>query len=343
VDFNKKDLADKLLKNGWDLLLPKDDYKLSYPDDTSWEEDVFSEGKTSFPHSFSKVMNKKYEIIINTPFGNELLAEFAKALIENEKPGSSGYTDFLAISFSSTDYVGHPYGPNSVEIQDTYIRLDSQLADLFKSLDQNVGKGNYLLFLTADHGAAETTKFLQSMHIPAGNFNYKACSDSLKEFAQRIYGTPDLIKNFSNFQIYFDNKVLEEKHLNTTDVENAFGEYLQDHYSEIEKIFLRHDLRHLSASRIPYNYILNGFNTERSGNVEFSLKTDYLTDHPNYGTTHGNSFPYDTHVPLIFYGWHIPSKEINTPVYIVDIAATISNLLGITEPNGCIGIPLIGN
>ena len=342
LDFNKKDLADKLFNNGWDLLLPKEDYTLSFPDNVPWEEDVFSEGKTSFPHSFSKVMNKKYNMIINTPFGNELLEEFAKALIENEKPGSSGYTDFLAISFSSTDYVGHPYGPNSVEIQDTYIRLDRQLADLFKSLDQYIGKGNYLLFLTADHGAAETVKFLQNMHIPAGNFDYKSCGDSLKAFAERKYGTPDLIKNFSNFQIYFDNKIIEEKHLNTTDLEDVFGEYLQDEFPEIEKIFLRHDLRHLSASRIPYNYILNGFNTERSGNVEFSLKPDYLTDHQNYGTTHGSSFPYDTHVPLIFYGWHIPAKEINTPVYTVDIAATISNLLGVTEPNGCIGIPLIG-
>ena len=111
LDFNKKDLADKLFNNGWDLLLPKEDYTLSLPDNTPWEEDVFSEGKTSFPHSFSQVMNKKYEMIINTPFGNELLEEFAKALIKNEKPGSSGYTDFLAISFSSTDYVGHPSPP----------------------------------------------------------------------------------------------------------------------------------------------------------------------------------------------------------------------------------------
>lgn len=341
LHFNEENIAGKLFQNKWDLILPEEDYSISAPDNAPWEDDAFSEGKTTFPHFFDKVVNKKYDMIMTTPFGNELLVRFAKELIKNEKPGSSGYTDFLSISFSSTDYIGHAYGPNSVEIEDTYIRLDRQLADLLGTLDEYVGNGNYLLFLTSDHGAAEATGFLQAQHIPAGNFADKACGDSLKAFSERKFGTADLIKNFSNFQIYLDNDRINKNHLNTTDVENAFGEYLQDVFPEIDKVFLRHDLRHLSASRIPYNYILNGFNTERSGNVEFSLKPDYLNDHIRYGTTHGSSYPYDTHVPLIFYGWNVPAKEINNPVYIVDIAATIADLLGITEPNGCIGIPII--
>lgn len=341
IHFNENDVAGKLFQNGWNLLLPEEDYLVSAPDDAPWEDDAFSEGKTTFPHSFEKVMNKKYDQIITSPFGNELLLQFVKELIKNEIPGSSGYTDFLAVSFSSTDYVGHAFGPNSVEIEDTYLRLDRQLADLFNTLDEYVGRGNYLLFLTADHGAAETTAFLRSKRIPAGNFDEKVFSDSIKAFSKRKFGTADLITNISNFQIYLNNDLINKNHLNATDVENSFGEYLQDNFSEIDKVFLRHDLRHLSATRIPYNYILNGFNTERSGNVEFSLKPDYLTDHLNYGTTHGSSYSYDTHIPLIFYGWDVPAKEINTPVYIVDIAATIANLLGITEPNGCIGIPII--
>lgn len=341
ISFNEKDIAGSLFKDEWNLLLPEDDYSLSSPDNAPWEDDVFSEGKTYFPHSFSKVMDKKYDLIRSTPFGNEILLQFAKTLIENEKPGSSGFTDFLAISFSSTDFIGHAYGPNSVEIQDTYVRLDRQLADLFNSLDINIGKGNYLLFLTADHGVSETISFLQDKNIPAGDFNYKACKDSIKSYAKRRFGTSDLIKNFSNYQIYFNQNILSDKHLNTINVEDAFGEYLLNKFPEIEKVFLRHDLKNLSATRVPYNYILNGFNPERSGDVEFSLKPNYLTDQENQGTSHGASYPYDTHVPLLFYGWNVPAREVNTPVYIVDIAATITNMLGITEPTGCIGIPII--
>ncbi len=341
IDFNQENYVSKLFRQGWDLLLPKEDYRLSYPDEAPGEDDVFNEGKTSFPHSFGNVMNKKYDLIRTTPFGNELLLKFAEALLENEKPGSGSYTDFLAVSFSSTDYIGHAYGPNSVEVQDSYVRMDRQLAELLNMLDNNVGKGNYILFLTADHAVSETVPFLKSMNIPAGDFSYKACKDSLEAFAQRKFGTVELIENFSNNQVYFSKKVLESMSLKTADVEDSFAEYLQDEFPEISEVFSRHNLHDLSASRVPYNYILNGFNPLRSGNVEFDLKPNYIPGNTEYGTTHGAAFPYDTHVPVLFYGWHIPAQEVNTPVYVVDIAPTICNLLGIDEPTGCIGIPII--
>ncbi len=150
-----------------------------------------------------------------------------------------------------------------------------------------------------------------------------------------------LIENFSNDQIYLDKKILEEKNLKTADVEDAFAEYLQDEFPEINKVFSRHNLHDISAERVPHNFVLNGFNPTRSGNVEFDLKPNYLPGSGKYGTTHGSSFPYDTHVPVLFYGWNVPAREVNTPVYIVDIAATVCNLLGIDEPTGCIGIPII--
>ena len=341
INFNQQDYVGKLFKGEWDLLLPREDYNLSYPDQAPWEDDVFNEGKTSFPHSFSNVMNKKYDLIRSTPFGNELLLKFAEALIQNERPGSGDYTDFLAVSFSSTDYIGHSYGPNSVEIQDAFIRMDRQLAELLNTLDKNVGKGNYILFLTADHAVSESVEYLKSLNIPAGGFDYDDCKDSLEAFAERKFGTDKLIENFSNNQIYFNKKVLENKNLKTADVEDTFAEYLQDEFPEIFKVFSRHNLHDLSASRIPHNFILNGFNPVRSGNVEFDLRPNYLWGHSKEGTTHGSAFPYDTHVPLLFYGWNVPAQEVNTPVYIVDIAATVCSLLGIDEPTGCIGIPII--
>ncbi len=341
IDFNEKNVASELFNGSWNLLLPPEDYQLSEPDEAPWEEDVFSEGKTSFPHSFNKVMNKKYDLIRSTPFGNELLLQFAKALIQNEKPGTGDYTDFLAISFSSTDFIGHAYGPNSVEIQDAFIRMDRQLAELFRTLDESVGKVNYLIFLTADHAVSETVGYLQKMNIPAGKFNYDNCRDSIKQYAERKFGTSDIIENFSNFQIYLNREIIKTKKLNLSEVEDIFRDYLQNEFPEIETVFLRHELKDISPQRVPGNYILNGFNPERSGDVEFTLKPNYLPIRDNYGTTHGASYPYDTHVPLLFYGWNVPSQVINKPVYIVDIAATICNMLGIDEPTGCIGIPII--
>ncbi len=341
IEFNNKDIAGSLFKESWDLLLPAEDYSLSYPDEAPWEADIFKEGNTSFPHSFSRVQDKKYDLIRSTPFGNELLLKFAEALIENEKPGKGNYTDFLAVSFSSTDFIGHAYGPNSVEIQDAFIRMDRELAELLNALDKNVGKGNYILFLTADHAVSEVPGFLRKMHIPSGNFNSAVCKDSLKAFSERKFGTDSIIENFSNDQIYLNKSILNEKHLNASDVEDTFGEYLQDEFGEIEKVFLRHNLRDLSPSRVPHNYILNGFYPERSGNIAFELKPNFLPGHEHWGTTHGAAFPYDTHVALIFYGWNVPAEQINTPVYIIDVAPTICNLLGITEPTGCIGIPII--
>ncbi len=341
IDFNQENYVSRLFKGGWNLLLPEEDYRLSYPDQAPWESDVFDEGKTGFPHSFSSVMNKKYDLIRSTPFGNELLLKFAEALLENEKPGSGRYTDFLSVSFSSTDYIGHAYGPNSVEIQDAFIRMDRQVAEFLNTLDKQVGKGNYILFLTADHAVSESVPYLQSMNIPAGGFDYKACKDSLQAFSQRKFGTSKLIENFSNNQLYFNKSVLEENNLKTSDVEDTFAEYLQDDFPEINEVFSRHNLHDLSASRMPYDYILNGFNPMRSGNVEFDLKPNYMGGNGKYGTTHGSAFSFDTHVPLLFYGWNVPAKEINTPAYVVDIAPTVCNLLGIDETTGNIGIPLI--
>ncbi len=341
IKFNEQDIVSNLFKGEWDLLLPEEDYSVSFPDNAPWEDDIFSEGKTSFPHSFSKVMDKKYDLIRDTPYGNDLLLQFAEALIENEKPGNGDYTDFLAISFSSTDFIGHDYGPNSVEIEDAFIRMDRQLEELFNTLDKNVGKGNYILFLTADHAVSENIGFLKKMNIPAGNFSTHTCRDSLKAFAERKFGTSGIIKNFPNFQIYLNEKIMTEKNLNISEVEEDFGEYLKNELPQIENVFLRHGLRNISPQRIPGNYILNGFNPERSGDIEFALKPNILPLNENYGTTHGAEYPYDTHVPLLFYGWDVPVKEINTPVYIVDIAPTICNILGIIEPTGCIGIPII--
>ena len=340
-DFNNKKLPYKYTSMEWSLSKPLESYRSSFPDETKIEPDLFEEGRASFPHSLTNIKNAdKLEFLKSTPFGNQLLVDFAVAVLDNEKLGQNNVTDFLTISFSSTDYIGHKYGPNSVEIQDTYIKLDQQISDLLKILDEKVGKGNYLLFLTADHAVAEipdlvNTKVKQS-------FSAKIFTKSVKDFLLTSYGTDKIFSDFSNKQIYLNYAVISEKKLDAADVRNKLTQYLRRNFNSALLIINRDDFEGRIASRNGENILLNGFNPVRSGDLLIELNpVSFFSLGGMDRTTHGTAYSYDTHVPLLFFGWGIPKQEINDPVYTIDIAPTISNLLKITEPSGCIGKPII--
>jgi predicted AlkP superfamily pyrophosphatase or phosphodiesterase len=341
-DFNSRKLADKYLSGGWKLFRSASDYQISSPDESPYESDVFSEGKTSFPHSFQNVKaDSKYEILETTPFGNQIVENFVKTALVNENMGKGKDTDFLAVSFSSTDYVGHAYGTNSFELEDTYLRLDEQIADLMQALDDQVGKDNYVLFLTADHGALITPGYLKEQRLPTGELNSKKALDSLSAVSKRTFGNLNLIENFSNGQIFLNHDLIKENNLDIHQVVRVFADYIGESLPGVSAVFTRDDLARQTASRDNSNLVLNGFNAKLSGDIVIVLKPGYLINNLAFGTTHGVQYAYDTHVPMLFYGWHIPAQTINTPVYIVDIAPTIADLLKITEPDGCMGIPLI--
>jgi len=343
TNFNNKKLADKYSAGDWKLSFPIEKYKQTLPDEAGYEEDVFSEGKTSFPHSFKNVPAKdKYGVLRYTPFANDLQFDFVKSAFKNEKLGQHQDTDFLAISFCASDYVGHAYGPNSVEVEDLYVKIDSLIADMINLLDKKLGKGNYLMFLSADHAVAESPDFLKEKKMPGGWFNPHIVRDSLENFTARKYGRPELIESFSNSQIFFNRRVIKEQHLELSNLENVYAQYLRETFPEIKEIFKRDDLEKEIAGRTNPNLLLNGFNPVRSGDVIFGLRPGFIFARGGQdATSHGTLYSYDTHVPLIFYGWNIPRQTINKPVYIVDIAPTIADMLKIQEPNACIGIPLI--
>ncbi len=340
--FNGEKLVDKYMSHNWTLSLPESDYQITAPDNSPYEKDLFKESKTNFPHKFDKLTaGEKNAAIEATPFGNKIVEEFVKAAIVNEKLGSGNQTDFLAVSFSSTDFIGHSYGNNSYELEDTYIKLDGLIADLLKDLDKNVGKGNYLLFLTADHAVLTTPGYLKEHNMPAGGLNTKETSDSINAFASRTYGDKNIIANFSNDQIFLNRKVISKNHLNIHEVMISISDYLRDSFPVIASIFTRDDLQKLTPERTSTNLTLNGYNPARSGDIAITLLPAYLPDFLLKGTSHGAAYNYDTHVPMLYYGWHVPRQTVNSPVYVVDIAATIADLLKIQEPDACIGIPLI--
>jgi len=341
-NFNNKKFPETALASEWNLLLDKNIYEINSPDESKYEKDLFKEGETSFPHSFDNLtIQEKYKAFQFTPFANQAVLELALEAIKNEKLGKNSVPDFLAISFSTPDLIAHEIGNYSYELMDIYLRLDKQIAELIEFLDKQIGKGNYLMFLTSDHAGIETPSYLKDNKMPTGGIGTDRVLDSLKAFAKRLYNSDEIILNFSNRQIFLNYDFIRNANLDLKQVRKEFVLYLRENFYEIQSIFTRDDLETQVASRTTSNSILNGWNPSRSGDIAFNLLPGYLNNFPEKGTTHSSAYAYDTHIPLIFYGWNVPAKTINKPVYVVDIAPTIANLLKINEPNAAIGIPLI--
>lgn len=339
-DFNASKKAESYLKT-WNTLHNIDSYAESGKDLNNFEGGFSGKETATFPYKLKDLMeeNGGYSILKSTPYGNSLTADFAIAAIENEGLGQDDITDVLTVSFSSTDYVGHNFGVNSKEVEDTYLRLDKDLGRLLAALNEKVGKGNYTLFLTADHGAVQVPAYLQSVKIPAGYFDSGKFSDSLHEFVATEFGTDSLILNISNSQVFFNYTVIDENEINAEDLQNAIAHFALNQ-DKIYKVFTRNQLEATTYSAgVPY-LVDSGFNQKRSGDVAWVLKPGVIASRSRTGTTHGSAFNYDTHIPLIFYGNGIKKGSTLQRTEIVDIAPTISALLGISFPNGATGDPL---
>ncbi len=339
-DFNKKELAKKYLSQPWNTLLPIEQYTESLPDDNKYETIFKGETKPTFPHNLPETqkLNGGLNIIRATPFGNSLTKDFAIETIKSENMGKNTATDFLAVSFSSPDYIGHSYGPNSVEQEDDYIRLDKDLAELLSFIDAQIGKNNTLVFLTADHAAPEVPNYLTDLKIPSGYVHEKKILDTLKKELNKVYGDT-LVLAFKNQQLFLNHKAIAEKKLSQVQVEGFICEFMQTmpNVSEVISANTMNNTQFTEGSR----YLMQkGYNANRSGDVLVNYLPAYIDDYSPTGTTHGSPYSYDTHVPLIFYGWNIKQGSTADQIYITDLAATLAMMLNIQFPNGCTGKPI---
>lgn len=342
TDFNNRKLPDEILKRTWNPLLDISNYQINMPDSSAFESDPFNEQKTTFPHHLDKIKEKdKYWNIITTPFGDEFLLEFAKSAIVNENLGKGKYTDFFAISFSSTDWIGHAFGAQSMEIMDEYIRLDRRIAELLDLLDKQVGAGNYTLFLSADHAGTENKQFLQERGFDSLTVQKKPIVKSVKKYLEKTYGSDKLLEKESNHQLFLNWQLMNKMKINPAELEQNLRRYLRMEFPDLAGIYLRSELEGKLPKR-DGDKELNGFNVIRSGDIILTVSPGKaLGDKPETGGSHGSPYSTDTHIPMLFYGWGIPKQTVNTPAFIVDIAPTMADVLGINEPNGCYGIPLI--
>ena len=335
-DFNAAKIPQKYMAEGWKTLLPIEQYTESTADNVPFESKLSGEKTPTFPHELAAQAGiNLLEVIRTTPFGNSITKDLALAAIQNENLGKSPKTDFLTVSFSSTDYVGHSFGPNSVESEDTYLRLDKDIAEILTTLDNTLGKDNYLVFLSADHGVADIPGFWQANHLPADVFDMGVASKQVKEALKMAFGEGEFIRAEDNNQVYLNASILQEKKLTYAQVHAVVRETLLKREDVADVI----DLHNLAGTTVPdyqLPYIKNGLNPRRSGDIMIILNPSWFAGRKT-GTTHGSLYRYDTHVPLLFYGWKVKNGETNLRTNISDIAPTVADFLNILEPNGSIG------
>lgn len=335
-EFNARNLPEKYLSQDWELLLPLEDYVESGPDNRPYEHTLSGEEQPVFPHKL-KYSDTNYGIIRSTPFGNSLTLDFALAAIEGEEMGKDEITDFLALSFSSTDYVGHAFGPYSVETQDTYLRLDRDIARLLNYIDEHIGKENVLVFLTADHGAADVPAYSAEEGIPSGIFSGDAFKELDKHLNEQLGEGKWIIRN-ANYQLYLNRDLLASKNIPIDRVFQITREFLLKKDGVYHVVNL-HDLSSATVPAAYLNKIRNGYNPKRSGDLLVLLEPNWFQG-SSKGTTHGSIYSYDTHIPLLWYGFTVPAGETSRKTHITDIAPTVAQLLHILEPNGSIGLPI---
>jgi predicted AlkP superfamily pyrophosphatase or phosphodiesterase len=338
-DFNNLQLAKKYLLKGWNTLYPIAGYTESIADKNNYEAAPNKKDTAIFPYEYAAQLNKNnYEIIKATPYGNTITKDLALACLKAEQLGKGKQTDMLCISFSSTDYVGHSYGPRSVEIEDVYLRLDKDLEELINSLNTTLGKDNYVFFLTADHGACDVPAHLMDLKIPGGYMDEEELTKTVKSFCQNQYGD-SLVSSISNQQIFLNESKMVVMKLNKFSVEHALANFMLS-IKGVAEAYPSDVLKFENYTDGTFKYLIQkGYNHVRSGNVAFSYNPAWMEYH-NKGTTHGASYSYDTHIPLLFYGMGIPKGSSVKKVNIVDIAPTISLMLHMSFPNGTTGKPL---
>ncbi|HCW06179.1 MAG TPA: alkaline phosphatase [Cytophagales bacterium] len=345
--FNSSNRSEFYLNKDWNTLLPITEYTESNPDDSPYEKVLKGKDKAVFPYELSKLnkTNGGFDLMAHSAFGDDLLTEFAMAALQGEDLGKGSQTDFFTISFSSPDLVGHNMGPNAVEVEDVYLRLDKNIETLLVKLDEQVGKDNYLVFLTADHAVADVPQSFMDSKIPAGYLlSGKKFKDELNAFLQKEFPGRKMIDTVCNQQVFFnpDSFAGDPKGagIDLLVATELVANYIQAKEG-VAQVFTKAMIKQGNYSEGGIKgKVIRGYNFKRSGDITFELEPGWIDWNSTRGTTHGSSYTYDTHVPMLFYGKGIRKGSSAVHHDITDLAPTISVLLKIKFPSGCTGNPI---
>lgn len=338
--FNDLKKPKHYLSKDWNTLYPIETYTNSIEDNNRYESIPNKQKEPVFPYNYNAYLKKeKYGIIKATPYGSSITKDVAIECIKNENLGKDTFCDLISISFSSTDILAHAYGPKSIEVEDVYLRLDKEIEEILNYLDKEIGKENYTLFLTADHGGADVPNHLLDNKIPAGYIKDKQLVSILKKHLQLTFNDSTLLQSVSNEQVFLNEEKIKLLKINKADLEKNICEFLITQPG-ISEAYPSDVLKYQSFNSEDYKSLLhNGYKHNMSGNVAFLLNPAWM-DFAEKGTTHGSAYNYDTHIPILFYGNGVKLGESFEYINITQIAPTICELLEINQPNGCKSQPL---
>ena len=340
AEFNSQHRVDSLYAKGWNLSLAKSVYEANCDGDTNaYESTPLGAEQKGFPYVLSQFIGKDYGKISSTPYGNSIVAEMAEKALVSEQLGKDDITDLLAISFSSPDYIGHSFGPNSWETFDGYIKLDAVIAQLFASLDQQVGKNNYTVFLTADHAVANIPDYSKKHKIPGGLISEAGIKKELGQLLLKQGLSDKLITAINEYNIHFNHPLMDSLGISQDKMVQLVRQYVEQKPGIVQVV----EARKAATAALPEQLrerIVNGYTPQRSGDLFIVTKSGYMDGYAT-GTNHGVFYNYDAHIPLLWYGNGIKKGQVNSVNYMTDIAPTVTTLLGIQMPSGAIGKPIL--
>jgi hypothetical protein len=345
MDFNAMGYQESYLNGVWNLFGPAQDYADCLTDSSKFEAGF--NGQTYFPYDLKKLKSKSgvssrndFSLLRETPFANTLTTGLAIRLLEKERLGKDDFTDYLSICYSATDNIGHRFGPSSVEMADAILRLDDEIKNLLSYVNDSIGKKNVLIYFTSAHGISEIPAVLESNRIPAGYFRQNQALQLLRSYLNAVYGEGNWVKGYSERQVYLNRTLIEDSRIPLEDVQKKVARFLVQ-FSGVAaaypySAFEANDFGNGNLKRIN-----NNFNSQRSGDVIITLNPGWIENDGDFVTNHNSPYEYDSHVPLIWYGWTVNRSTIARKVNMTDIAATLSSLCKIPYPNACTGEPLV--
>ena len=347
-EFNDRDLAKSYLQRTWFPTKNASEYRASLPDNSVYENGI--EGRSTFPYNLRELTQGKpnpYQLLKYTPWANDLICEFAYKAIEKENLGGDEFTDLLMINFSAPGYISDVFGIRSMELQDAYIRLDYSIATILSTLDAKVGKGNYVVFFTADRGSSDSPLFLTDMGMPGRQINVQNTMILLEAYLRALYGDEKWVEKYNNHQVYLNRLAVERYKVPLDEIQNMAAEFLV----QIDGIDHAMPSNILTTSRPTsgiWHQAANSFCRNRSGDIIINLSPGWqdITPQGN-GNSNGfscsaqnSAYNHDTHVPLAFFGKGINMRTINRRVSIADITPTLATLIRILSPDYSSGEPI---
>lgn len=346
-NFNANGYPEEAMQGKWETYLPITCYSDADIDDSKYEHLLPGKEKPVFPYDLKMMLEQSgaspYDVFTSTPFANTYLTDFAIEAIKNEDLGTDNTPDMLCVSYSTPDIIGHSFGPYSKEIEDTYVRLDRDIARLIAELEKSVGKKNFVIFLTADHAVVPVPQFLSDKGLPGGYFFLEPAMNELRTFSVSKFGA-DLIEEQDNLNIYLNSALLEQLKLDREEVATAFADKIRT-WDEVKGAYTAKELRTTGHSDRWKSMVSKGYHKEESGDIIFILEAGYLpktrlSETTHKGTSHGSAYSYDTHVPLLWYGSKIKGSSVARPMEIIDIAASLTHLLKLQQPSNIEGSPI---